>query len=600
VSVSAEEPLPAGRRLLFGLSRLLPLSVLPTLVWLTVGLVIPVGVFFVYGFWRADIFGLVREWNLDQYRDAFGDAFYRELLLRTIGLGLLVAAVCLPLAYAAAHVLTFSVRRWRNELMLLIVISMLASYLVRIYSWKTILGPQGVINRGLELGGLIDKPLEFLLFGKFAVVVTLVHILLPLAVLPIYAAMQTVDHDIMRASRDLGGGPVVTFLRVTLPLTWHGVVVAFLFTFILAAGDYVTPQLVGGKGGVMVGRVIYDQFGITQNWPLASALAFALIAFFAATVGLLWLAVRLLRRAASRWRPRSSGRGFMPAGASAILRRVPWGPIYLGLVLLYLFFPLALVILFSFNDSPISALPIRGLTLGWYREALGSATFRDAFATSLKLAAVVSAIAIAIGVPAAFALARRRFALRSVVALLLVLPVALPGVIIGFSILTMVTQVDVTPSIVSAGLGQATFLVPFVVLIVSARLRNFDRQIEEAGRDLGCTPPGVLRRITLPIIAPTILGAALLCFALAMDEFVITLYTIGSDTTLPLLVWGLMQKRGITPTVNAIATVLLLASFLVLLATALVARRRSRRSVVGAFVGSVQPSQENVQETARI
>lgn len=563
---------------------LVPIGVVPTAAWLAIVLLIPIGIFFVYSFWKADIFGLSRAWTLDSYRDALGDSFYRGLIARTIGLGLLAAAVCVPLAYGTAYVLTFGVRRARNALVGLIVISMLASYLVRIYSWKTILGPEGFINRALEGIGVIDEPLGFLLFGKFAVVVTLVHILLPFAVLPIYAAMQSVDSDVIRASRNLGAGPVVTFLRVTLPLTWHGVVVAFLFVFILAAGDYVTPQLVGGEGGVMVGRVIYDQFGITQNFPFASALAFSLIAAFAVTVGLLWLAVWAARRLASRFQLHSGPRILPPTLATG-LRRVPWGPIYLGLILAFLMLPLVAVVLFSFNDSRFSTLPIRGLTLRWYKDALGTDQFRDALLTSLQLAAVTSIVAVAIGVPAAFALVRRRFALRPAITALLLAPVAMPGIIIGFGILLSFTELNLTTSLVSAGLGQVTLLLPFVVLIVSARLREFDREIEEAGRDLGCTRTGVIRRVTLRIIGPIVLGAAALCFALSMDEFIITLYTIGSDKTLPVFVWGLMQKRGITPSVNAIATVLLAASFLILLITVFAGRRRTRMARVAALAG---------------
>lgn len=559
-------------------------GVVPALLLLTIGLAIPVGLFFVYGFWRQDIFGLVHAWDLHQYSTAIGDSFYRSLLLRTIWIGLLVGFVCVPVAYLTAYGITFGLRRGRNAVMFAIVISMLTSYLVRIYAWKLILGPQGVINTALEKIGLIDEPLAFLLFGRFAVVITLVHILLPFAVLPIFASMQSVDHETLRASRDLGAGPIVTFLRVTLPQTAHGAAVAFLFVFILAAGDYVTPQLVGGQGGIMIGRVIYDQFGITQDWPLASALAFTLVAAFAVAVLMLRLGVWALGKAVHPSRLRSLRRPLLPLRVSARVRRVPWSRVSIAIVLLFLFLPLVVVIVFSFNDSPIAAFPLRGPTGRWYAEALSDSNFRSAFLTSIQLAIGVSILAIAIGVPAGFALVRRKFVLNPITSTLLVLPLAIPGIILGFSILSMTRIVGTKPGIIPAGLGQLTLLLPFVVLVTVARLRDFDTPVEEAGRDLGCGPTKVLRKITLPIIAPTVISAAILVFALSMDEFIVTLYTIGGDTTLPILIWGLMQRRGITPAVNAIATMLLGVSFAALAIGAVFVWVRERNTRVQSLV----------------
>ncbi|MEO8425140.1 MAG: ABC transporter permease subunit [Actinomycetota bacterium] len=563
--------LPGERRISF------PGGIAPAFLVLLIGLLIPVGIFFFYGFWQQDIFGLVKTWDLQQYSSAVGDAFFRGLIFRTLLTGLLVAMVCVPIAFFTSYVINFSLRRGRSAVLFAIVMSMLTSYLVRIYAWKLILGPRGVINGALQAIGLTDQPLDFLLFGRFAVVVTLVHILLPFAVLPIFAAMQAVDPEALRASRDLGAGPIVTLLRVTLPLTAHGVAVSFLFVFILSAGDYVTPQLVGGQGGLLIGRVIYDQFGITKNWPLASALSFTLIAGFGITVLILRGLLSLGGRAVKPSRIRSLRRPLLPARASSWLRQLPFGEIWVIGVLCFLFIPLLVVIVFSFNDSSISAFPMRGVTGRWYAEALNDSSFRHAFVTSVLLATLVSALAVAVGVPAGFALVRRRFALRGMMNLILLLPLSLPGIIIGFSILSMAVTVGAKPGFLTAALGQLTLLFPFVVLVTVARLRDFDRSVEEAGRDLGCSPAVVMRKVTLPIIAPTIIGAAILVLALSMDEFIVTLYTAGSSTTLPILVWGLMQKRGISPAVNAIATVLLLASFLVLIAGGLIVRLRERR-----------------------
>ncbi|MBM3885980.1 MAG: ABC transporter permease subunit [Gemmatimonadetes bacterium] len=568
-----------------GRRRILPLGMTPVGVWLLFALLVPVGIFFVYGFWRAGLFGLERDWNLDQYRTVLTDPLYRRLVVRTVWLGFLVAVIVVPIAYLITYVITFSIGRAREVVLFLILISMLASYLVRIYAWKLILGPEGVVNAGLGLIGL--GPYDALLYGKLAVVVTLTHILLPFAVLPIFAAMVGVDPDTQRASRDLGAGGIVTFIRVTLPLTWFGGATAFLFTFILAAGDYVTPQLVGGDGGIMVGRVIYDQFGITGDFPLASALAFTLIVALGVAIAILVAVTTLIRRLPTHeWfstrptmRPRSA--------PSRALRRLPWPWIVTGLALVFLYAPLVVVALFSFNGPAIAAFPLRDMTLGWYAEVLQNPAFRSAVLSSLRVALLVCAVSLLVAVPAAFALTRKRFALAGASTLAITLPIALPGVILGMSILTLFRNFEWQTGLIAVVIGQATYMLPFMVFVIAGRLRGLDRTVEEAGRDLGCTAAGVLRRVTLPIILPTLLGATLLVFAISMDEFIITNFLVGADATIPTLIWSLMAKRGIPPTVNAIATLLLLVFLVTLMAALLYAWLRGRSGAVTTIARSV-------------
>jgi spermidine/putrescine transport system permease protein len=533
-------------------------------------------VFFVYGFWQTGFFTIDRVWNTDNYREVWGDPFYRSLLFRTVATGLLVAAVTVPLAYAVAYVVTFSLRRGRQTVVLLILGSMLSSYLVRIYAWKSILGPTGVINDVLDRIGLIDQPLGFLLYSRFALVITLISILLPYAILPIFAALQNVDRDMIRASRDLGAGSIESFIRVTLPLSRRGVVTAFLFTFILAAGDYVTPQLVGGRSGLMVGRVVADQFGVASNWPLASALSFSLLALLAATVGALWLAGRLTSAAVSFAGQRISWPAGEPRIPGATL--LPWGHFYIGAVLLFLFAPLVIVAVLSFDDSRIPAFPMSGFTLDWYSEVIAGDTFRSALRNTLVVGVATALIDVAIGTPAAFALARRRFLLRTPLSALLLLPLALPGIVLGVSILTAVDFAGRGTSLRTVVLSHVVFTLPFLVLVMTARLRDFDRQVEDAARDLGCSQREALRRVTLPIVAPTLVGATLLVFALSLDEFVITNFTIGAEATVPVMVWS-MLRLGITPAVNAIATLIVLASLIVMVIAATLLRLRAHAAL---------------------
>ncbi|MBD0291061.1 MAG: ABC transporter permease subunit, partial [Thermoleophilia bacterium] len=155
---------------------------------------------------------------------------------------------------------------------------------------------EGIVNQALVRVGLVDEPLSFLLFSRSAAIMVLVNFLVPLAVLPIYGALQNVRDEEVEAARDLGATAAAAFRRVTLPLAWSGVFVSFAITFIIAAGDYVTPQLVGGTSGSMIGRAIANQFGVTFEWPRGAALAFLTLAIVLATLALLRaLSARVVR-----------------------------------------------------------------------------------------------------------------------------------------------------------------------------------------------------------------------------------------------------------------------------------------------------------------
>ena len=247
-------------------------------------------VFFIYSFWTIEAYDLVPAWTLANYREALGDPIYRALFMQTIGTAALAAAITTVIAYAFAHAIRFHLRRYQEHLLFLIVVALFSGYLVRIYAWRTILGDEGVINTALLTLGVVSEPLSFLLFSRIATTITLVNFLVPLAVLPIYAALQNVRDEEIEAARDLGAGAAGAFWRVTIPLAWSGVFAAFALTFIIAAGDYVTPQLVGGTSGSMIGRTIASTFGTAFNWPLGAALSFLTLMLVLVVLGVLRLA----------------------------------------------------------------------------------------------------------------------------------------------------------------------------------------------------------------------------------------------------------------------------------------------------------------------
>lgn len=259
----------------------------PATIFLLVFLVGPLAIFFVYSFWVTRSYQLISDWTVENYREGLTQSLYHVLFWNTIRIALVASVVTTGLAYVYAHLLRFQLRRYETALLFVVVVALFSGYLVRIYAWRTILGDEGIINEGLVRAGIVDRPLSFLLFSRPAAVVVLVNFLIPLAVLPISAALQNVDDDEIEAARDLGASAFQAFRRVTLPRAWHGVFAAFAFTFVIAAGDYVTPQLVGGTSGAMIGRAIADKFGVTFAWPLGASLSFLTLLYVLVIIGFL-------------------------------------------------------------------------------------------------------------------------------------------------------------------------------------------------------------------------------------------------------------------------------------------------------------------------
>src|SRR5712691_6788290 len=253
--------------------------------------------------------------------------------------------------------------------------------------------------------------------------------------------------------------------------------------------------------------------------------------------------------------------------------------VYGALVYLFLFAPIILLVLFSFNANRFGTFPFTGWTSKWYRQVFSDYQIRDALTTTIQVALVVTVISTVVGTAAAFPLVRSRLPFRGAVRVAFVLPIMIPGLLIGVSLLVLFTSVlhfQLSPQ--TAVIGQSVFTTPFVLLIVAARLQGFDVALERAASDLGANAFRRLRHVVLPLILPAVPAGALFAFTLSVDEFIITNFLIGARNTLPIYIYT-QVKFGITPEVNALASLLLGASVtLIAIAFVLpVAIRRARR-----------------------
>lgn len=233
--------------------------------------------------------------------------------------------------------------------------------------------------------------------------------------------------------------------------------------------------------------------------------------------------------------------------------------IFAGLVLVFLYLPVVVLIVFSFNDNVVTTLPLRGFTLGWYEKLFANSDMLAAIGNSFYVASLATLLTLLIGVPAAFALDRASFPGKAVFRRIVVLPLALPGIITGISMLNLFRTLGFNLSLETVILGHATALMAIVLTQVYARLQRFNRRLEEASDDLGARPWQTLLFVTLPNIRSAIIGSALLAFTLSFDEIPVTFFLTGRDNTLPMYIYSTL-RRGITPEINAIGSIIVVAS----------------------------------------
>jgi spermidine/putrescine transport system permease protein len=266
----------------------------------------------------------------------------------------------------------------------------------------------------------------------------------------------------------------------------------------------------------------------------------------------------------------------------SVLSRV-WGfvkrhvlTVYSILAFTYLMLPIAIVIAFSFND-PAGRFNYTwsGFTLDNWKNWDGVPGLRSAMVLSLEIALIASLVATALGVLIALALVRYQFRGRGSTNLLIFLPLSTPEIVLGASLLTLFLNFKVVFGFWTILIAHVMFCVSFAVVTVKARLIGFDRHLEEAAMDLGANEWVTFRKVTLPLIAPAILASLLLCFAISIDDFVVTYFNAGSETTFPLFVWG-AARIGAPPQVNVIGTVIFMVAVIGMVANVLLQMRRER------------------------
>lgn len=268
--------------------RRMMLWLLPPIAWFTIFMLVPYGLLFYYSLGSVDDMRFIPGVSLHNFARVFTDEPYLSVILKSARIGLMTSIFSALVAYPLAFFLAFHVRSasLKFVLYLLVIVPWWASYLVKAYAWKTILGTNGILNVTLQGLGLTDEPVRLFLYNEFSVVLTLTYIFTPFAVLSIYAQLERVPTSLIEAARNLGAGGWEIFFRIVLPISVPGIIAGGIITFSLAFGDFVAPVLVGGAQSVMISNIVINLLGVAFDWPMAAAIGLVIISLGLALISL--------------------------------------------------------------------------------------------------------------------------------------------------------------------------------------------------------------------------------------------------------------------------------------------------------------------------
>ena len=532
----------------------------PTLAIMICALALPIFTLVVYSFYSQDYVHIDKSFTLKNYEAFFDKWVYGKLLWRSIRMSATVTLITVTLAYPVAYFLAFKVRKNPITWLILLSLPFWTSYLLRVLAWKIMLGNSGIINSTLMELGFLEGPLEFLLYSRFAVVLTLAHGWAAFAILPIYVSLSKIDRSLLEAAADLGESPVRTFFRVTLPLSMPGVIVAAVIQFIPMVGDYITPMMVGGPRGIMFGQIIAAQFGAAYNWPLGAALTIMMML----TITLIVLAFIWLSQLGTVRRREMESVVATSEPVASERRRIGPLHVYMGFYLVFLYIPSLMLPVFSFNDSIQMVLPLKEFTLKWYQGIPNTPGLMEALGNSLKVAISVSIVTTTLATLGAKALTRYRLPGQGAALGFIMLPMVMPGIILAVGILVLLLAVGIPLSLWTIGIAHVVATLPFSTLVIRARMEGLAKNIEESAQDLGENGWMTFWRVTFPLILPGVGASLLLSFTTSFDEFLFALFLGGNQVTLPVFMWTQVRFPQTLPTVLALGSCIFLGSIILI------------------------------------
>jgi spermidine/putrescine transport system permease protein len=268
----------------------------PALILMAAAIIFPLGMTLLMSTWSLSGYAMDQTPGLGNYAAMAENPMFRVLILRTLVIALTCTLVTVILVYPMAYFVAFHTHRNKALWLIVLTLPFWTSYLLRVFAWKVVLGYEGVLNTALLGLGLVSEPVSALLYSQTAVTIVLARSWAAFAILPIYVSLEKINRTYLEAAADLGDGPARRFWRITFPLSLPGVVAAFIMMFVPTMGEYITPAMVGGPDGMMVGNLVQAMFGPMNNWPAGAALAVVMML----TIALAGVAFVLLNRLVQR------------------------------------------------------------------------------------------------------------------------------------------------------------------------------------------------------------------------------------------------------------------------------------------------------------
>ena len=551
-------------------------KIAPVLV-LLVGLgILPVAKLLELSFYRGDAF------SLDHYMRLFSSPVYVRVLATTFKVAIYTTIFTLLVGYPLAYIIARLPENRRNLLMFAVMLSFWASFLIRTFGWMVILNRNGLLSQILMWLGLTSEPVG-ILYSSTAVIIGMTHAMVPLCILTMLPVMQSIDDNLSKAGMVLGGKPGSVFWRVYFPLSLPGVTAAALLVFITSLGFFIVPAFLGGRLDTMLTQLIIDQVQEYLNWPFAGALSLLLLV---AALAVFWIYDYLIGLSAlagtadpnaSSGRLGSAGARFGRAFGAAMARvsdtiyglvaavagrRMPavgraTRRLVVALTLTFLLLPVIIMVPVSFTESARMTWPPEGFSLRWYETLFGSQVWTQAAIRSLIVAVASATLALVIGTPAAFAIARQNLPAKTLILAIILSPLIMPRMVIAVALFYLYAQIGLVGTYTGLILGHTILAIPYVVITVIAVQKHYDPRYDQAAWSLGARPRQTLRRVTLPLISGGLISAFLFAMITSFDELTIALFVTGGlTTTLPKQMWDDAINVA-TPTLAALSTLLL-------------------------------------------
>jgi putative spermidine/putrescine transport system permease protein len=523
---------------------------------------------------------------------------------RTLWIAAQVTVISGMLAYVYVGALLAAPPRRRTVLLLCMVVPFLTSIVVRTYAWIVVLGPSGPVNAALRALFGSNATIEFI-YNRSGVLIGMVHVLLPIFVMPLYAVSLQIPQNLNRAARAMGANCAAAWFAVDVRLGLPGAAAGAALVFIQALGFFVTPSMLGGLGDTMVAQFIDHDMHTSADLGAAASLSLVLVAAVALCVlvfRLFYPLETLFTRAAPAeavcdHSTRDAGPHLLPAGiteavdrawlvVTELLAKLPWAWLARAggiAIAFYFLLPLVVVLPVSLTADEFLQFPPHSYDGRWYPRVLLDPDWRLAIRNSLLVGIMAVTATVGVALPLAFVVVRSalRQSLRGVLIGVLLVPAIVPTIILSVGVYVWFLNIKLIANLPALALAHAVLGLPFAVLILVSTLRDFDSRLEHAARSLGAGPVRTLALVTLPLLFAALVTGALLAFLTSFDELLIARAVTNFNTvTLPVKLWNGANEE-ISPALAVISVISMAVTLIGAAFLALLSRQIGRRKGEG-------------------